>query len=116
MEHGVSPTGEHDAAAIDAGYTLVVGYRPMLQAGKSTVLLYPPAQEALEILIADTEQHEAADLQVWLNRHEFRTDRVRVLLSPKTQAPKKVVNDYFMPSAGTRMDRFSVPLGAGAYP
>jgi integrase len=30
---------------------------------------------------------------------ESRIDRVRVLLSPKTQARKKVVNDYFVPSA-----------------
>ncbi|TAM13090.1 MAG: DUF3596 domain-containing protein [Nevskiaceae bacterium] len=64
-----------------------------------TVLLYPPAREALKVLIADAEQREAADLQVWLNRHESRTDHVRVLLSPKTQARKKVVNDYFVPSA-----------------
>lgn len=64
-----------------------------------TVLLYPPTREALKVLIADAEQREAVDLQVWLNRHEARTDRVRVLLSPKTQARKKVVNDYFVPSA-----------------
>lgn len=64
-----------------------------------TVLLFPPAQEALKVLIADAEQREPADLQVWLNRHESRSDRVRVLLSPKTQARKKVVNDYFVPSA-----------------
>src|SRR5690606_799700 len=64
-----------------------------------TVLLFPPAQDALKVLIADAEQREAADLPVWLNRHESRTDRVRVLLSPKTQARRKVVNDYFVPSA-----------------
>jgi len=64
-----------------------------------TVLLYPPAREALKVLIADAKQREAADLQVWLNRHESRTDHVRVLLSPKTQARKKVANDYFVPSA-----------------
>jgi integrase len=64
-----------------------------------TVLLYPPAQAALKVLIADAEQREPTDLQVWLNRHESRTDRVRVLLSPKTQARKKVVNDWFVPSA-----------------
>jgi integrase len=64
-----------------------------------TVLLYPPAQEALKVLIADAEQRDPTDLQVWLNRHESRTDRVRVLLSPQTQARKKVVNDWFVPSA-----------------
>jgi integrase len=64
-----------------------------------TVLLYPPAREAVKVLVADAEQRKAADLQVWLNRHESRTDRVRVLLSPKTQARKKDVNDYFVPSA-----------------
>lgn len=64
-----------------------------------TVLLYPPAREALKILVADAEQRNAAELRVWLNRHESRSDRVRVLLSPKTQARKKDVNDYFVPSA-----------------
>ena len=64
-----------------------------------TVLLQPPAREALKVLVAAAEEHEPADLQVWLNRHEFRTDRVRVLLSPKTQARKKIVNDYFIPSS-----------------
>lgn len=64
-----------------------------------TVLLQPPAREALRLLVADAQQREAVDLTVWLNRHESRTDRVRVLMSPKTQARKTVVNDYFVPSA-----------------
>ena len=64
-----------------------------------TVLLQPPAREALKVLVADAGQREAADLTVWLNRHESRIDHVRVLLSPKTQARKAVVNDYFVPSA-----------------
>ena len=64
-----------------------------------TVLLQPPARAALKVLVSDATQREPADLTVWLNRHESRIDRVRVLLSPKTQARKKVVNDYFVPSA-----------------
>ncbi len=64
-----------------------------------TVLLHPPARDALKVLIADAEQREADELEVWLNRHESRIDQVRVLLSPRTQARKKVVNDYFVPSA-----------------
>lgn len=64
-----------------------------------TVLLQPPARDALKVLVADAEKREAVDLTVWLNRHESRTDHVRVLLSPKTQARKAVVNDYFVPSA-----------------
>ncbi len=64
-----------------------------------TVLLQPPAQEAVKVLIDDAKQREAADLTVWLNRHESRSDHVSVLLSPRTQARKKNVNDYFVPSA-----------------
>ncbi|MEB2401724.1 MAG: tyrosine-type recombinase/integrase [Alcaligenaceae bacterium] len=64
-----------------------------------TVLLFPPAREALKVLIEAAEQRKPADLQVWLNRHESRTDRVRVLLSPKTQARRKEVNEFFVPSA-----------------
>lgn len=64
-----------------------------------TVLLYPPAQEALKVLLADAKKRDATDVQVWLNRHEWRTDHVRVLLSPKTQARKKIINDFFVPTA-----------------
>ncbi len=64
-----------------------------------TILLYPPAKEALKVLIADAEKRDPADIEVWLNRHESRVDHVRVLLSPKTQARKNVVNDWYVPSA-----------------
>lgn len=64
-----------------------------------TVLLQPPAREAMKVLVADAETRMVADLTVWLNRHESRIDHVRVLLSPKTQARKAIVNDYFVPSA-----------------
>ncbi len=64
-----------------------------------TVLLFPPARDALKMLIADAKTRSPADLEVWLNRHESRIDRVRVLLSPQTQARKSVVNDWYVPSA-----------------
>ncbi|HWK69547.1 MAG TPA: tyrosine-type recombinase/integrase [Burkholderiaceae bacterium] len=64
-----------------------------------TVLLFPPAREALQVLMEDAKQRKSVDLQVWLNRHESRTDHVRVLLSPKTQARRKEVNEFFVPSA-----------------
>lgn len=64
-----------------------------------TVLLFPPARDALKVLMADAKTRSPADLEVWLNRHESRIDRVRVLLSPQTQARKSVVNDWYVPSA-----------------
>lgn len=64
-----------------------------------TVLLFPPAREALQVLMEDAKQRKSVDLPVWLNRHESRTDHVRVLLSPKTQARRKEVNEFFVPSA-----------------
>lgn len=64
-----------------------------------TVLLYPPAQEALRMLVAEAQQRQPVGLQVWLNRHEFRTDKVCILLSPKTQARKVETNDWFVPTA-----------------
>ena len=64
-----------------------------------TVLLHQPTRDALKVLITDAEKRKAADLTVALNRHESRTDHVRVLLSSKTQARRKVINDYFVPSA-----------------
>lgn len=64
-----------------------------------TILLFPPAQEALRVLIKEAESREPIDLKVWLNRHEFRTDRARVLLSPKTLGRQSVINDWFVPTA-----------------
>jgi integrase len=57
-----------------------------------TVLLLPPAREALKVLIEDASPRSAVDLKVGLNRHESRTDSVRVLLSPETQARKAIGN------------------------
>lgn len=64
-----------------------------------TILLFPPAREALKVLIKDAKTRNAVGLKVWLNRHESRIDHVRVLLSPKTLARKTVVNDWYVPSA-----------------
>lgn len=64
-----------------------------------TVLLQPPAKEALKVLIDSVGQRKAENVTVWLNRHESRRDHIRVLLSPKTQARREDVNDYFVPSA-----------------
>lgn len=64
-----------------------------------TILLFPPAQAALKVLIEDAMKREAMDLEVWLNRHESRIDHVRLLLSPKTQARRTNVNAWYVPSA-----------------
>lgn len=64
-----------------------------------TVLLQPPAREAIKVLLEDAERRAPTDLTVWLNRHESRIDSVRVLLSPATQARKEVINDFFRPSS-----------------
>ena len=64
-----------------------------------TVLLLPPAREALKVLIEDASPRPAVDLKVWLDRHESRIDSVRILLSAKTQAPKAMVNPWYAPSA-----------------
>jgi len=64
-----------------------------------TILLFPPAQAALKVLIEDALTRDAMDLEVWLNRHESRVDRARLLLSPKTQARKTDVNAWYVPSA-----------------
>lgn len=63
------------------------------------VLLYPPAQDGLRLLVAEAKERMPISVQVWLNRHEFRTDTVRILLSPKTQARKVETNDWFVPTA-----------------
>jgi integrase len=64
-----------------------------------TVLLQPPARDAIKALVSDAEHRATTKLTVWLNRHESRADTVRVLLSPATQARKQVVNAFFTPSS-----------------
>ncbi len=51
------------------------------------------------MLIADAEKRDPIDVEVWLNRHESRTDRIRTPLCPKTQARKKGVNEWFIPTS-----------------
>ncbi|MEQ1802561.1 MAG: tyrosine-type recombinase/integrase [Gammaproteobacteria bacterium] len=85
--------------AVRRSITQSVTFKVPKTTKERTVLLHPPARDAVKVLIADAAQREAASLQVWLNRHEFRTDQVHVLLSPRTQARKKIVNDYFVPTA-----------------
>ncbi|MGI4812472.1 MAG: Arm DNA-binding domain-containing protein [Janthinobacterium lividum] len=64
-----------------------------------TILLYPPAKEALKALIADAKKGAPLGVEVWSNRHESRIDNVHVLLSPKTQARRAVVNNFYAPSS-----------------
>ncbi|WP_398491377.1 tyrosine-type recombinase/integrase [Variovorax sp.] len=67
-----------------------------------TVLLQPPARDAMKVLVENAAQREPADLTVWLNRHESRVDRVRVLLAPIAQTRKKPPHAYIIPGAWNR--------------
>lgn len=66
---------------------------------KRTMLLFPPAQEALEVLITDAKARNPVDLHVWLNRNESRIDRVRPLLSPHSHTRKSTASHLYIPSA-----------------
>jgi hypothetical protein len=55
-----------------------------------TVLLLPPAREALKVPIEDASPRSALDLKVWLNRHESRTESVRVLLKLRLESLPKI--------------------------
>lgn len=48
--------------------TQSVTFKVFKTKNERTVLLQPPAREAMKVLVADAEQREAADLTVWLNR------------------------------------------------
>lgn len=64
-----------------------------------TVFLFPPAQEALKVLIADAETRNPADLRVWLNRSESRIDRVRPLNIAGSPKHKNAVKHSYVLSA-----------------
>lgn len=64
-----------------------------------TVLLMPPAVEACKVLLDLVAEHTPRQIEVYHNRHESRTENVTPLLSPRTQARKKVINHWFVPTA-----------------
>lgn len=68
--------------------------------GKSrVVMLMEPAIEACKTLMVIVANHQKRLIRVYQNRHEWREDCVTPLLSPCTQARKKVVNSWFVSTA-----------------
>lgn len=68
--------------------------------GKSrSVLLMPPAVEACRVLLSLVADHPARSIEVFQNRRESRKERVTPLLSPSTQARKKIINFWYVPTA-----------------
>lgn len=63
------------------------------------VLLFPPAFEACQQLLAIPSKVPQQAVEVHLNRHETRTDHITPLISPTIQARKTIVNPWFVPTA-----------------
>ncbi|MEK2608469.1 site-specific integrase [Pseudomonas shirazensis] len=64
-----------------------------------TVLLMQPAIEACEVLMGIVAEHPKRLIRVYQNRHEWRDESVTPLLSPGTQARKRVINQWFVSTA-----------------
>lgn len=64
-----------------------------------TVLLMPPAKEACRVLISLVADHPYRTIEVFQNRHESRQEKLTPLLSPSTQARKKIINFWYVPTA-----------------
>lgn len=64
-----------------------------------SVLLMPPAVEACRVLMSLVADHPARPIEVFQNRHESRKERVTPVLSPSTQARKKIINFWYVPTA-----------------
>lgn len=64
-----------------------------------TVMLMPPALEACHDLINLVKGTPKLEIKIFHNRHESRLEKVTPLLSPATQAKKKVINQWFVPTA-----------------
>lgn len=64
-----------------------------------TVLLMPPAVEACKTLMRLVADHAPLEIEVFMNRHESRLELVTPLLSPLTQARKKAINPWFVPTS-----------------
>lgn len=59
----------------------------------------PPAVKACKTLMALVATHARQQIKVYMNRHESRTETVTPLLSPTTQARKKIINPWFIPTS-----------------
>lgn len=64
-----------------------------------TVMLMPPAIEACRVLIDLVKGNPQREIDVYHNRHESRAEKATPLISPATQARKKVINHWFVPTA-----------------
>lgn len=64
-----------------------------------TVMLMPPAVDACKVLIGLAVKTPRQTVRVYQNRHEWRDITVTPLLSPGTQARKKVINHWFVPTS-----------------
>ncbi len=64
-----------------------------------TVMLMPPAIEACRALMDLVKGKKPLEIDIYHNRHESRREKVTPLLSPATQARKKVINQWFVPTA-----------------
>lgn len=64
-----------------------------------TVLLMKPAIEACEVLIGIVSGHSKRQIRVYQNRHEWRDESVTPLLSPSTQAKKRIINEWYVSTA-----------------
>jgi len=63
------------------------------------VMLMPPAIEACKVLMDLIKGDKPEEINIYHNRHESRTEQATPLLSPATQARKKVINKWFVPTA-----------------
>nr|WP_255263516.1 site-specific integrase [Pseudomonas aegrilactucae] len=61
-----------------------------------TILLMPPALEACQILMDLVSDHSKEQIRIYQNRHEWRDIAVTPLLSPRTQARKKDINQWYV--------------------
>lgn len=64
-----------------------------------TVMLMPPAVKACKVLMELVADHKPQKIEVYMNRHESRFEIVTPLMSPMTQARKKNINKWFIPTS-----------------
>lgn len=64
-----------------------------------TVLLMHPVIEACKVLMGIVAGHPKRQIRVYQNRHEWRDESVTPLLSPGTQARKRMINEWFVSTA-----------------
>lgn len=68
--------------------------------GKERIIyLLPPAKNALKTLLNNSKNNPSKKIQVWLNRHQFREEEIKILFSPLQFSTNHLCHFIYSPNS-----------------